>query len=100
MYSASPSSSTEPPASWLARRMASTEYVSMPNNLVANPLVPEVLQAAVSGPRLCDELWSLLSDSDRSSQMVESLEKVYKQLKNNANKKNRYIKNKILWDYR
>ena len=59
----------------------------MPNNLVAGPLVPEVLQAAVSGARLCDELWSLLSDSGQSSQMVESLEKVYKQLKNNANTK-------------
>ena len=72
---------------WLARRVASTPYVSMPNNLVAGPLVPEVLQAAVSGARLCDELWSLLSDSGRSGQMVESLEKVYKQLKNNANTK-------------
>ena len=70
---------------WLARRVASTPYVSMPNNLVAGPLVPEVLQAAVSGARLCDELWSLLSDSGRSSEMVESLEKIYKQLKNNAN---------------
>ena len=71
---------------WLARRVASTPYVSMPNNLVARPLVPEVLQAAVSGERLCEELWSLLSDSSRSSQMVESLEKIYKQLKNNANR--------------
>ena len=72
---------------WLARRMASTPYVSMPNNLVAGPLVPEVLQAAVSGARLCDELGSLLSDSGRSSQMVESLENIYKQLKNDANTK-------------
>ena len=70
---------------WLAQRVASTPYVSMPNNLVAEPLVPEVLQAAVSGPRLCDELWSLLSNSGRSSQMVEGLEIVHKQLKNNAN---------------
>jgi lipid-A-disaccharide synthase len=72
---------------WLARRVASTPYVSMPNNLVAGPAVPEVLQAAVSGARLCDELWSLLSDSGRSSQMVESLENIYKQLKNDANTK-------------
>lgn len=72
---------------WLARRVASTPYVSMPNILVAGPLVPEVLQEAVSGARLCDELWSLLSDSGQSSQMVESLANVYKQLKNNANTK-------------
>ena len=70
---------------WLARRVASTPYVSMPNNLVVGPLVPEVLQEAVSGVRLCDELWSLLSDSGRSGHMAESLGKVYKQLKNNAN---------------
>jgi lipid-A-disaccharide synthase len=70
---------------WLARRVASTPYVSMPNHLVAEPVVPEVLQAAVSGVRLCDELWCLLSDSGRSSQMAEGLEKIYKQLKNNAN---------------
>ena len=57
----------------------------MPNNLVARPLVPEVLQTAVSGARLCDELWSLLDDPVWSSQMVESLGKVHKQLKNNAN---------------
>ena len=70
---------------WLARRVASTPYVSMPNNLVGKPLVPEVLQAAVSSSRLCDELWSLLSDSSRSIQMIENLDQVYKQLKNNAN---------------
>ena len=70
---------------WLARRVASTPYVSMPNNLVGGPLVPEVLQAAVSSSRLCDELWSLLSDSSRSRQMIESLDKIYKQLKNTDN---------------
>ena len=70
---------------WVARRVASTPYVSLPNNLVGGALVPEVLQAAVSGSRLCDELWSLLSDSSRSTQMIQSLEKVYKQLKINAN---------------
>ena len=59
---------------WLARQVALTPYVSMPNILVAGPLVPEVLQDAVSGKRLCDELLSLLSDVRRSSQMVESLE--------------------------
>jgi lipid-A-disaccharide synthase len=72
---------------WLARRVASTPYVSMPNNLVGKQLVPEVLQAAVSRSRLCDELSSLLSDSSRSIQMIDGLEKVYKQLKNNANAK-------------
>jgi lipid-A-disaccharide synthase len=71
---------------WLARRVASTPYVSMPNNLATGPLVPEVLQAAVSGTRLCDELWSLLSDSSRSRKMVDSLEKIHNQLRNNANK--------------
>jgi lipid-A-disaccharide synthase len=70
---------------WLARRVASTEYVSMPNNLISRPLVPEILQASVSGARLCDEVWSLLVDSDRSIKMVESLDIIYKQLKNNAN---------------
>jgi lipid-A-disaccharide synthase len=70
---------------WLAKRVASTPYVSMPNNLVAGPLVPEVLQAAVTGGRLCDELWSLLNDSNRSYQMVRRLEEIYMQLKNNAN---------------
>ena len=71
---------------WLARRVASTPYVSMPNNLIAEPLVPEVLQGAVSGARLSDELWSLLSDARRANQMVESLDNIYKELKNNANK--------------
>jgi lipid-A-disaccharide synthase len=70
---------------WLARRVASTPYVSLPNNLVQALLVPEVLQAAVSSSRLCDELWLLLSDSSRSIRMTENLEKIYKQLKNNAN---------------
>lgn len=70
---------------WLAQQMASTPYVSMPNNLVGGALVPEVLQAAVSSSRLCDELWLLLSDSSRSCQMIENLDKIYRQLKNNAN---------------
>ena len=70
---------------WLAQRVASTPYVSMPNNLIEEPVVPEVLQTAVTGARLCDELWALLSDSERSSHMVENLEKIYKQLKNDAN---------------
>ena len=63
---------------WLARRVASTPYVSMTNNLVASPLVPEVLQEAVSGARLCDELWSLLSDANRYSKIEESLDNVYR----------------------
>ena len=70
---------------WLARRVASTPYVSMPNNLVGGALVPEVLQAAVSSSRLCDELWSLLSDSSRSIQMIENLNKIYKLLTNSDN---------------
>jgi lipid-A-disaccharide synthase len=70
---------------WLARRVASAKFVSMPNNLVTEPLVPEILQSAVSGTRLCHELDSLLSDSGRSKQMVESLDSIYNQLKNNAN---------------
>jgi lipid-A-disaccharide synthase len=70
---------------WLARQVACTQHVSMPNNLVGGPLVPEILQGEVSGGRLCDEMFSLLSDSRRSSQMVEGLEEIYMQLKNNAN---------------
>ena len=63
-----------------------TPYISMPNNLVGAPLVPEVLQQDVTGLRLSRELISILDDPERLAYMTNSLDIIYKQLKNNANK--------------
>ena len=71
---------------FLARLLMRTPYISMPNNLVGAPLVPEVLQQDVTGSRLSSELISILDDPERSVYMTNSLDIIYKQLKNNANK--------------
>ena len=74
------------PASYqIARWVATTDFVSMPNNLGAGQVVPEVLQADVSGARLAKELQLILADSERNKMMIKALRELCKDLKNNAN---------------
>jgi len=69
----------------LAKLLIRTEYISLPNNLINAPLIPEVLQKEVTGCRLSNEIDLILDNPQRSRDMIGQLETVYKQLKNNAN---------------
>ena len=71
----------------LAKLLIRTEYISLPNNLIDEPLIPEVLQREVSGWRLCREISLILDNPERSRGMIGKLESIYKQLKNNANQR-------------
>ena len=69
----------------LARLLAHTKYVSMPNNLVSRPLVPELIQDQATGENICQEIMKLLSATNENQRMILDLQGIYNQLKNNAN---------------
>ncbi|MBO67997.1 MAG: lipid-A-disaccharide synthase [Acidiferrobacteraceae bacterium] len=69
----------------IARWVATTDFIAMPNNLGAGQVVPEVLQTDVSGMRLAKELGSILADTERRKQMTKTLKDLCKELRNNAN---------------
>jgi len=69
----------------LAKQMMKTPYVSMPNNLLDEHVIPEILQNDVTALRLSTEVTAILENPQRSKEMVERLEIIYRMLKNNAN---------------
>ena len=69
----------------LARLVAHTEYISMPNNLASRPLVPELIQEDATGERMCEEILRLLTAPKSNEEIIRNLGKIYKELKNNAN---------------
>lgn len=57
----------------VARALASTKIVSMPNHLMPEPLVPEFLQKAATEENLVPAVQRLLSDADAIEQIRDSL---------------------------
>lgn len=54
-----------PVSYWLGRRLANTRYLAMPNLLLNNFVVPEILQGDVNAATLADEALGLLGDPVR-----------------------------------
>ncbi len=69
----------------VAKSLASTDFVSMPNNLLGTFAVPELLQGSVSGERIANEINVLLDDSPQKAKMIMNLERIYSELQNDAN---------------
>jgi len=58
---------------WLARLLAKTDKVSMPNHLLPTPLIPEFLQTQASPPALANAISALLEDKQRLEETSEAL---------------------------
>ncbi|WP_253446062.1 lipid-A-disaccharide synthase [Halomonas sp. Y3] len=52
-----------PATHWLARRLVKTEWISLPNLIARETLVPELIQEAASPETIADRLGALLDDA-------------------------------------
>jgi len=69
----------------LAKLLARTRYVSMPNHLVDRPVVPEYLQHEATASNLSRELSEFLDDDGRRCQVRKALGGIANMLRKNAN---------------
>lgn len=65
-------------------RMLKTPYVSLPNILAGEALVPEVLQKALTPERLCSEVEHWLDSSTDKQYLLERFTAIFEQLHQNA----------------
>jgi lipid-A-disaccharide synthase len=70
---------------WFARLLATTRYVSMPNHLMATPLVPEFLQNQVDEPNLSAAVARLLNAPGHRSEILKGLSGIRGTLQRDAN---------------
>ncbi len=71
----------------IASKLIKTPYISMPNNLLGAPIIPELLQNNVNGLQLANELIKILDNEEHTKEITSKLNNVYRELKNNANTK-------------
>ncbi|TFH30233.1 MAG: hypothetical protein E4H00_05510 [Myxococcales bacterium] len=64
----------------LARALVQTRYVAMPNIILDEPVVPELIQGNATPEALAAELLALLDDSERRAKTVKRLAEVRKAL--------------------
>jgi lipid-A-disaccharide synthase len=65
---------------WIARRVATVHWVSLPNLLAGRVVVPELLQEQVRPDRVAEAAWPLLADPERAARMREDLLEVRERL--------------------
>jgi lipid-A-disaccharide synthase len=70
---------------WLARMLATTRFVSMPNHLMPKPLVPEFLQDRADQSNLSAAVARLLDSPDHRNEMLKGLSGIRDGLKKDAN---------------
>ena len=70
----------------IARALATTRYVSMPNHLMPQPLIPEFLQGDADEIRLCDALERLLNEASYRHGMKAALGHIRQELNLDTNR--------------
>jgi lipid-A-disaccharide synthase len=71
---------------WLARRLLTVPYYSLPNNLAGRSLVPEITQQDVTPERLGEALLGYLRDPEASKELVEAFTGIHHQLRRDASR--------------
>lgn len=72
---------------WIARSLAVTNIVGLPNLLAGESVVPEVIQADMTADNLIVELKKWLDDPQRAAALVERFDAIHTQLSRNANER-------------
>ncbi|WP_428239943.1 lipid-A-disaccharide synthase [Gynuella sp.] len=69
------------PLTWfLIKRMAKTQWASLPNILAKRSIVPELLQHEATAEKIADELLAYLENPDRTDQLMDTFKFIHKQL--------------------
>ncbi|MEE4250405.1 MAG: lipid-A-disaccharide synthase [Alcanivoracaceae bacterium] len=72
---------------WIARSMAVTDIVGLPNLLAGQTVVPEVIQGNMTADNLIAELEQWLDAPQRAAQLVERFDQIHQQLSRNASER-------------
>ncbi|MDD0824537.1 lipid-A-disaccharide synthase [Mannheimia sp. AT1] len=62
---------------WLAKKLVKTDYISLPNLLAKQPLVPELIQEECNPENLANHLAEFLSDDEASQQKKAALQQQF-----------------------
>lgn len=76
-----------PASFFVARRLLTVPYVSLPNHLAGRQIVPEYLQRAATPESLCQALTELLDNPDLQHVQTECFYEIHKQLRHSANER-------------
>jgi lipid-A-disaccharide synthase len=72
---------------WIARSLAVTNIVGLPNLLAGEAVVPEVIQADMTADNLVVEMEKWLDDPQRAAALIERFDAIHTQLSRNANER-------------
>ncbi|MEH6575842.1 MAG: lipid-A-disaccharide synthase [Amphritea sp.] len=72
---------------WILSRLVKSPYISLPNLLAGEKLIPEILQNDVTPAILGPAVEQALADSDKGSVVKARFAEIHVQLKQNANKR-------------
>ena len=73
-----------PASFFIARRLLTVPYVSLPNHLAGRQIVPEYLQQSATPENLCRALTELLDNPDVQRAQTECFYEIHKQLRHSA----------------
>ena len=74
----------KPATYWLAKRLVKVPYYSLPNLLAQRPLVPELIQDAVTAERLAAAVRVYLDDKQASKRLAAQFRDMHVQLRRDA----------------
>ena len=72
---------------WLAKRMVKTQWVSLPNLIAQDTLVPELIQEAASPEAIADQLSAMLSDEASRHALEARFAEMHATLQRNASRR-------------
>ena len=72
---------------WIARSLAVTDTVGLPNLLAGERVVPEVIQGQMTADNLVRELERWLDDPARAATLVDRFDAIHEQLRRNASER-------------
>ena len=76
-----------PTTHWLAKRMVKTQWVSLPNLIAQETLVPELIQDAASPEAIADQLSAMLADEDSRHALEARFAQMHATLQRNASRR-------------
>lgn len=76
-----------PTTHWLAKRMVKTQWVSLPNLIAQETLVPELIQDAASPEAIADQLSAMLADVTSRDTLETRFTEMHATLQRNASRR-------------
>lgn len=76
-----------PTTHWLAKRMVKTQWVSLPNLIAQETLVPELIQDAASPEAIADQLSAMLADETSRDTLETRFAEMHATLQRNASRR-------------